>query len=191
MLPRRPLAILFSGLALLVAAPIAAQAQTPSPPAAAKPADPFGEKLTLESHPMIVRKGTANWDSAFETLVDAFKSVKAYMDKEGIQATGLAMTMYLSTDDTGFQFEAGYPVAEAPKNPPTGDLAMSKSPDGNALKFVHRGSFDAMDSTYEAITNYLDEKQLDARDVFVEEYVTDPTTATDDKLVINVLVPVK
>ena len=66
---------------------------------------------------------------------------------------------------------------QAPKNPPKGDIAVGQAPSGKALKFVHRGSYDAMDSTYEAITNYLDDKQLEAKDVFVEEYVSDPVKA--------------
>jgi hypothetical protein len=57
---------------------------------------------------------------------------------------------------------------------------------GRALKFIHRGSYDAMDSTYEAITNHLDEKRLEARDLFVEYYVTDPLTTPEDNLVIEV-----
>ena len=48
-----------------------------------------------------------------------------------------------------------------------------------------------MDTTYEAITNYLDEKQLDAKDLFIEEYQTDPVNTPEDKLVIDVYVPVK
>ena len=48
-----------------------------------------------------------------------------------------------------------------------------------------------MDDTYEAITNFLDEKGIDAKDLFIEEYVTDPRTTPEDKLVINVLVPVQ
>jgi effector-binding domain-containing protein len=48
-----------------------------------------------------------------------------------------------------------------------------------------------MDSTYEAITNYLDEKQLDAKDMFIEEYVTDILKASPDNLVIDIYVPVK
>ena len=48
-----------------------------------------------------------------------------------------------------------------------------------------------MDSTYEAITNYLDDKQLEAKDLFIEEYVSDPVTTDQDKLVVNVLVPMK
>ena len=56
---------------------------------------------------------------------------------------------------------------------------------------MHRGSYDSMDSTYEAITNYLDEKELDAKDVFVEEYVTDILNSPPDNLVVNIYVPVK
>src|SRR5437764_9318378 len=39
------------------------------------------------------------------------------------------------------------------------DMSVGKSPEGKALKFVHRGSYDNMDNTYEAITNHLDDKK--------------------------------
>ena len=68
---------------------------------------------------------------------------------------------------------------------------MGEAPSGKALKFVHRGSYDAMDSTYEAITNYLDDKRMEAKDLFIEEYTTDPVKADPNKLVVNVFVPVK
>ena len=68
---------------------------------------------------------------------------------------------------------------------------VGQAPAGKALKFVHRGAYDAMDSTYEAITNYLDDKGLEAKDLFIEEYASDPVTTAQDKLVVNVFVPVK
>ena len=37
----------------------------------------------------------------------------------------------------------------------------------------------------------LDDKKLEAKDTFVEEYVTDPLKTAEDKLVINVYVPLK
>ena len=101
------------------------------------------------------------------------------------------MTIYTQADDTGFQFQAAVPIAEAPKDPPKGDIAVGQSPAGKALKFVHRGSYDSMDNTYEAITNYLDEKRLEAADVFIEEYETDPVTTPEDKFVVTVYVPLK
>ena len=168
------------------------QAQ-PSPPAAppAQSSDPFGEEVVLESRTIVFMAGNGTWDSAFETLVDSFKSVYGFLEQQGLKPAGPAMTVYTSTDDTGFSYQAAVPIAQEPASPPRGDIALGKSPGGKMLKFVHRGSYDSMDSTYEAITNHLDEKRLEARDLFVEYYVTDPLTTPEDNLVIEVYVPVK
>jgi effector-binding domain-containing protein len=195
-------------LALGMASPAVAQAPAPAqpsppvqadpppppflPPPAVKPSnDPFGEEMTLTEKTVVYLKGGGNWDSAYETLLDAFKSVYAFLDKQGIKRAGPSMTIYTSADDTGFQFQAAVPIAGELKDPPRGDIEVGKSPAGRALKFVHRGSYDSMDSTYEAITNHLDEKRLEAQDTFVEEYETDPVTTPEDKLVVNVYVPIK
>jgi effector-binding domain-containing protein len=170
-----------------------AAAQTPATPPAVAPvqtADPFGEQITLEPKKVLALKGTANWDSAFDTLIDSFKALTALLDKQGIKASGNLMVVYTSTDDTGFTFIAEIPVEQDPKSL-TKDMSVGKSPDGKALKFVHRGSYDNMDNTYEAITNHLEEKKLEAKDTFIEEYITDPLNTAEDKLVINVYVPMK
>jgi effector-binding domain-containing protein len=173
-------------------ADIPSEAQTAPPPAAApvQTADPFGEQITLEPKTVVIAKGNANWDSAFDTLIESFKSLSALLDKQGIKRTGNPMIVYTATDDTGFTYLAEIPVEQDPKNL-TKDMSMGKSPDGKALKFVHRGSYDNMDNTYEAITNHLDDKKLEAKDTFVEEYITDPLKTAEDKLVINVYVPLK
>lgn len=172
-------------------APSAPGPETPAPVAPTPPADSFGVSVTLTEKTIIYFKGTGNWDAAFDTIVDGFKTVKAYMDKAGIKPSGPPITVYTATDDTSFSFQAAIPIAEVPADPPKGDIAVGKSPTGKALKFTHRGSYDSMDTTYEAITNFLDEKQLDAKDLFIEEYQTDPVTTPEDKLVIDVYVPVK
>jgi effector-binding domain-containing protein len=186
-----------AGLLLTGPAPSWSQAATPSTPATpaegapSQPGDPFGEEVMMTPKQILYLKGTATWDNAYESLVDAFKSVRSFIDREKLKADGPPMTIYLSTDDTGFQFEAAIPIAEPPKETPRGDLVVGKSPEGRALKFVHRGSYDAMDTTYDAITNHLDQKGLEAKELFIEQYVTDPVTTPEDKLVIEVFVPVK
>lgn len=174
------------------APPAAAQTPATPPPAAApiQTADPFGEEITLTPKTVVIVKGNANWDSAFDTLVDSFKTLSALLEKQGIKPSGNSMIVYTSTDDTGFTFLAEIPVDQDPKNL-TKAMSMGKSPDGKALKFVHRGSYDNMDNTYEAITNHLDDKKLEAKDTFIEEYITDPLKTAEDKLVINVYVPLK
>jgi effector-binding domain-containing protein len=181
-----------TALAPAVAAP-AVQPQTDQPqrPGNLEPGDAFGEEVTMTEKTIIYFSGSGLWDSAFETILDGFKSVYAFLDKQGIKPAGSAMTIYTATDDAGFQFQAAVPVEAAPASPPQGDLAVGKSPAGKAYKFVHRGSYDEMDSTYEAITNFLDEKSIDAKELFIEEYVTDPLKTAEDKLKIDVYVPVK
>ncbi|MBR0988170.1 GyrI-like domain-containing protein [Bradyrhizobium liaoningense] len=168
----------------------AASAPAAATPAPVQTADPFGLETTLEAKKVVMVKGTANWDSAFDTLIDAFKALNTLLDKQGIKHAGNAMIVYTSTDDTGFTFLAEIPVEQDPKNL-SKDMSIGKSPEGKVLKFVHRGSYDNMDNTYEAITNHLDDKRLEAKDTFIEEYLTDPLKTAEDKLVINVFVPLK
>ena len=159
-------------------------------PAPAQAADPFGEEITLTSKTVIATKGTANWDTAYETLVASLKTLATTLDKDGGKPAGNSMIVYTSTDDTGFTYLAEIPVDKEPKDLPK-TITVAKSPEGKALKFVHRGSYENMDNTYEAITNHLDDKKLEAKDTFIEEYITDPLKTQDDKLVINVYVPLK
>lgn len=197
-------ALCTAAMAVVLAAPQPsfAQSQTQAPPAAATapdaapaPADeskdPFGEDANLTAKPIVYVKGTSTWDSAFETVTHAFKTLRTFVDKQGLKPDGSVMTIFTATDDAGFQFEAAIPIVEPPKNPPHGEIAVGASPAGHALKFVHRGSYDGLDNTYEAITNYLDEKRLEAKDMFIEEYVTDPLSTKEDDLVVNVFVLIK
>jgi effector-binding domain-containing protein len=180
-------------LALAETGPVPAQTTPPAPPSAttAPATEPFGEDTTLTPKVMVYIKGTGTWDTAFQTITGSFKKLKAYTDKEGLKPDGLQMTIFTATDDTGFQYQAAVPLAETPKNPPHGDIALGQSPDGHALKFIHHGSYDDLDNTYEAITNYLDEKRLEAKDMFIEQYVTDPITADPKQLTVNVYVMLK
>jgi effector-binding domain-containing protein len=171
--------------------PAATPIPAPDAPSPLKPGDAFGAQVVLPERTIIYLQGQSNWDNALETLIESFDSLDKYMDKHGIKPKGPPMTIYTQTDDTGFRFRAAVPIAEAPKEPPKGDIAVGPAPSGKALKFVHRGSYDALDSSYEAITDYLDDKGLDAKDVFIEEYASGPLRADADDLVINIFVPVR
>ena len=70
-------------------------------------------------------------------------------------------------------------------------VEIGSSPAGKALKFQHRGTYDEINSTYEAITAYLDEKGLDTKNVFIEEYLTDLKPEDDGVIEVDVYVFVK
>src|SRR6185503_14232841 len=95
-----------------------AAAPAPATTATADASDPFGEDTTLPGKPIVFLKGTGTWDSAFETITKAFKKLKGFAEKENLKIDGMPITVFTSTDDTGFQYEAALPLAETPKNPP-------------------------------------------------------------------------
>ena len=148
--------------------------------------------MTLTARTIIYMKGNGSWDNALETLQDAFKSVYAFLDKQGIARTGPPMTIYTEFDDTNFTFQAAVPIAEQPKDPPKGDMAVGQTPGGKALRFAYKGSFHQMEDTiYNAIPEYLDEKQLEPSGTFIEEYQTDPVTTPEDQFDISIFVLLK
>lgn len=181
MLSRRSLVAAGLALAIVPACRMAALAQD----------DAFGAEITLPEKTIVYLQGTGTWDSAYETLVEAFKTVHEYVDHRGLKPDGAAMMIYTGADDTGFDYRAAVPVMGPFDNPPKGDIAVGTSPSGKAYRFVHRGAYDGMENLYEAITNFFDEKNLEPADLFIERYVTDPRTTPEDELVIEVIFPVR
>ena len=183
-----------------------ASAQTiikPETPAATTPKAAEPKEVTLPARKLIFVRGRADLDNVYGAVVDALKKVHTYLDKEGIAPAGPAMARYTDSGDTGFQFEAGYPVADAPKSPPSDDIAVGDAPTGKFLDFVHRGAFDKIDETYSAIDDYFaargqqsggGEEADEDNDVLAdsfEQYTTDPLTTGPDKVEVHVMVPTK
>jgi effector-binding domain-containing protein len=178
--------ILALAIAAAIGAPTRSLAQTS---VQTQPIDPFGQEVTLAEQPIIYTAGTGEWDTALQTLTEAFKSVKQFLDKAGLKAAGPAMTIYTAMDDVSFNFQAAIPVVAPPSRAPTGEILAGTSPAGKALKFVHRGSFEAMTQTYDTISHHVEEKQISTQELLIEEYITDLLTAPADKLVVNIFVP--
>lgn len=184
MLSRRSTAFALLALAFAALPGLAAQST-------AQQDDEFGVEITLPEKTIVYLQGTGTWDSAYETMVEAFRTVHEYIDRRGLKPDGDAMMIYTDANDTGFDFRAAVPVMGRFDNPPKGDIAVGTSPAGKAYKFVHRGPYDGMDNLYEAITYFFDEKNLQTGDVYIERYVTDPRTTPEDELVIEVIFPVR
>jgi effector-binding domain-containing protein len=177
------------------AAPPAAPAPV-VPPAAAPgsdvqaltppPADPtLSDEVDLPARPVGILRGSANWDVAYETLQKSFARLAGDLAKAGIKVTGKPIAIFTETDDTSFRFEALLPIEAAPASRPDGlpaDIQFGTTPSGKATRFVHQAPYEEIDGTYEAITAYLDSKDVEVKDAFIEEYVAmgkddaDPST---------------
>jgi effector-binding domain-containing protein len=192
--------------------PPSASPATPSSPAATPPAAPAsppataapdagnpsddssnGQSLEMVAHPAAYIEGKANWSEGFTALMGALAQIKAELAKAGIAPSGHPITVFTETDDNGFSYRAMIPIEKAPegKTALSDTVKLGQTPAGKAMKFEHRGSYEDIDSTYEAITAYLDEKGLEAANLFVEEYLNDVKTSDDPNLQVDIYVLLK
>lgn len=144
-------------------------------------------RVTIQTH------GAAKWEEGYAKIVDAVAKLRAAAQKAGLKETGRPVAVFTDTDDAGFKFDAMLPVdAPADAKPDLGpDISIAQAPSGKAVRFEHRGAYDDIDSTYEAITAYLDEKGLEARNLFVEEYVVEAKDSSDIALQVDIYVFLK
>lgn len=135
----------------------------------------MSQTVTVDARPAAVIKGQGKWDDAAKTLFEALAKLNDAVGKTGLAVNGRPFAVFTKTDDTGFSFEAMAPLSAAPEGAPKlpEGVSIGASPGGKALKFQHRGAYDEIEATYEAIAAYLDEKGLDTKDLIIEEYLTD------------------
>lgn len=185
----------FALVAGLTAPTLAQQQATPpqAPPAEEQTgsADASNAReVTLEARPVIILKGEATWDDGYEALMKSFEQLRTEAKRAGLTVVGKPQTAFQETDDQKFKYEA---MVFLDKDPAAdtklqGGMALGKSPAGKAFVFSHVGAYDDIDSVYEAITAWLDEKGLTAKGAFLEEYLNEPQGSDDSKLELNIYV---
>jgi hypothetical protein len=90
---------------------------------------------------------------------------------------GPAFARYARPPSDTADLEAGFPVS-APVEP-AGDVAASALPGGRVARLVHRGSYEALGSSWARLLAWAEEQGLTHTGVFWEVYLTEPTPDAD------------
>src|SRR5580693_5910931 len=96
------------------AAPPGAAAQ-PAQPGAASGEGSTGESVDLPARPFAYVEGKADKDEIYSAILNSLSSVKREIDKASLAPAGRPLAIFVESDDTGFKFHAGYPLAAAPE----------------------------------------------------------------------------
>jgi effector-binding domain-containing protein len=173
-------------------APAAPDASNPSGPAQSGEGS-TGENVNLPLRPFAYIEGKADRDEIYSAILNSLSSVKSDMDKANLAPAGRPLAVFVESDDTGFKYHAGYPLAAAPegKSSLSDAVKIGQTPSGKAMRFEHQGAYGDIDATYDAITAYLDDKGIDAQDTFIEEYANDVKDPDDPTLQVNIYVLLK
>jgi len=154
---------------------------------------PAGAPLELTPRPAAYFEGKASRDEIYAAIQGSLAIIKGEVDKAALKPSGHPIAVFLQADDDGFRYRAEIPLEAAPpgKTELSPAVKLGLTPAGKAMRFEHRGAYDDIDATYEAITAYLDEKNIDAQDVFVEEYLNEVKTSDDPNLQVDIYVLLK
>ena len=159
-----------------------------------EPGDPADvDQVTMPAKPAAILSGSSTWDDGFPNLQNAFRKIEEELARAAVTPAGKPLTVFVETDDMGFRYEAMIPIAEIPAGRTTlsPEIRFGRTPEGAAMRFVHKGAYEEIDETYETITAYLDAKGVTVTDSFVEEYVGDLSDPADPNLEINIFVQPK
>jgi len=153
----------------------------------------MGETLELVSQPAALAEGKANRDEVFGAITASIAAIRAELAKAGLKAAGRPSAVFLEADDSGFKYRAEIPIEAIPdgKTSLSDIVKFGQTPVGKAMRFEHRSAYDDIDATYEAITAYLDEKGIDAQNIFIEQYLNDITNPDDPNLQVDIFVLLK
>ncbi len=149
--------------------------------------------VELQARPTLALAAMGDWDDPLVSLSASIKRLQDEAQKKGLKTVGLPFVAFVDTDDRGFRFEAMLALAERPDASVSlaEGMRFATSPAGKTLRFQHRGTYEDIETTYEMITAYLDEKGLEAQNLFVEEYISLPATAEEEGAQVDIFVFLK
>ena len=151
------------------------------------------QTVELTARPALTLKGEAPLDDAQKAISEALGKLNAAAAKAGVKPSGKPIAVFSETSEKAIHFEAMLPLEKAPegKSKLDGGVEVGATPAGKSLKFEHRGPYEDIESTYEAITAFLDEKGLDTKDRFIEEYISDLADGEDEEGEVDIYIFVK
>lgn len=159
----------------------------------AKPTEGGGEMREIAARSVLRIKGQTTWENGFDNLRKAIAQLEDEAKRLNLVRDGQPMTYFIDSDDLGFTYEALLPLKEAPPSDTKfgKDFDAATSPAGRAVVFTHQGAYDEIDTAYEALTAWLDDKNLVSTGKFLEEYENIPEKSDDPAMKLKIIVFLK
>ncbi len=121
----------------------------------------------------------------------AYKEIYEFMQKNQVQPAGAPISITNSYDEKSFNFNAAAPFLPPFKAKLSGRVILDSIPDCKVVKAVHKGPYDNLTATYNAVMKYIADNKLTIAGRPWEEYMTDPGTTKPQDMVTNIFFPVK
>lgn len=159
----------------------------------AMPAEPVNPNISEEtmSAPIqyIACLDSCSTENISETMAKSFGKIMQFMQTNSIEMAGPAMAVTHKWEAGFTVFQTGVPVAS--EVTPTEGLTLETIPATNVVKYHHTGDYNTLESSYEALMQYMEFKNLQPKGSPWEIYITDPMNEPDtSKWITEIYFPI-
>jgi effector-binding domain-containing protein len=136
---------------------------------------------------MVSASSSQQADDVARALAEAFGEITRYMTANDIEIAGQPMAITRAWDEQGYRFDAALPVDRLPESV-NGRIRAGQSPGGRAIRIIHRGPYDEMLGSYDALASYMAAHGLREGAVSWEHYISDPGDTAPEDLVTHIYI---
>jgi AraC family transcriptional regulator len=129
-------------------------------------------------HALVMRRRVSP-DEIAPTLAECLPTVFAYAQQHGLAMTGPPFARYPDVGMGSLVIEGGVSIAGPPEKDPGNGIEVLTIPAGRAAVAVHRGPYDRLTETHQAIETWMRAENLSAAGPPWETYLTDPGDRPD------------
>ncbi|WP_068400334.1 GyrI-like domain-containing protein [Kribbia dieselivorans] len=144
------------------------------------PAD--AQIVTIEPVTVAVVRKTVPMNQLGDFYSSTFQAVVAAAEAQGIALTGAPFGKYEGMPTDTADITAGFPTASPLAD--AGDVHADTLPGGRVIRALHRGHYDTLADTYNAIWQWCQAEGHHPSDVMWENYVNDPQDPNDAEVEI-------
>ncbi|MCA1830799.1 MAG: GyrI-like domain-containing protein [Actinobacteria bacterium] len=147
------------------------------------------EIRTLEAQPTMVVRALTTQEGLGDAFMTHLPAVFGYVTTHGGEVAGPPIGRYLAYEPGKVDVEIGLPV-RAPLGV-SGNIVASEIPAGRYAVAVHRGSYDSLSETYDALYEWARANGHTTNGAPYESYVDDPEGKDPAEVRTEVLVPLE
>ena len=153
----------------------------------------MSEEITIVELPerlAVVVEGRAPADGLSVALAECIPAAVGAVVEAGLEIQSPPFTRYLEVGEE-FHIECGVLVEYEPSGELAGNAEVRRLGATRAVRAVHRGHYDTLRATYEAIEMWMAGQGLTGSEPPLEIYLNDPGEVAPDEIETEILQPVR
>lgn len=147
------------------------------------------EIRNVQEEPALAVRTTTSAKELQKTIGEAYGAIMQYLGQQGKEPAGAPFVMYYNMDMEQLDVEIGFPVGSP--LPGDGTVRASKIPASKAAFAVHTGPYTTIESSYNALTAFMNENSVTPDTWMYERYLNSPEDTPPERLLTEIYFPLK